>query len=233
MEINPLFLDDCASLIFWNNIVNLTHTVNQLDGEIVKSNGNYLINLPNADKILINFLSENQLNLTKEQFNDLKRQIAIYSFNKCKVPLAMLGSIFLEDLEFGKSPSAMNVNLNNTVIPPKNITYSQPIEELGVLLLRTPLPSVVISDRRPKSNFIKINSNSLALNQSYPLFLTIQNCQEVKDFGLCILSGVFSIPVKDDNHSNQWKKVIPNALYVKETMNIYFNTSPIKINFNW
>lgn len=90
----------------------------------------------------------------------------------------MLGRIFLEDRDLGRSPSANSIDTRALNVIP-HCDYSQPIERLGQLCLRHPLPAIVFADRRPTQSVIEVENTSTALGFHMPILLQLVGAQEI------------------------------------------------------
>jgi len=135
--------------------------------------------------------------------------VAVEAFDFTRDQQNMIGQVFLEDWQSGRSPSAANVDTQALARTP-SFTCDQSIERLGRLCLRHPLPAIVFADREPAQGVIQVDDTATALGFDLPMFLTIAGCQRIND-ATVVLTGYFQIPVPDVATGNQWNHVIQNS----------------------
>ncbi|AGH55360.1 hypothetical protein [Legionella pneumophila] len=109
------------------------------------------------------------------------------------------------------------------------ISANHSLPKIGYLSLRTPLPAVVITDKKVEFNIIEVNSTEIALGFPKRLILEIQEIIPMTD-SKYILSGIFRI-ITDEEFCRCWTKLIPNSNCLLEGYTAYYSDSgePLKI----
>lgn len=129
------------------------------------------------------------------------------------------GVIYADDRETMRSPSAMGLVIPKLQAPRVSAKTPQSmsaVQKTGHLCLRHPLPAVVFSSVVPdegKSVF-QVGDTTRALGYPYPMFLTGIGVHTLGD-GAYALTGMFIVPVQDDQASAAIKACIPNCMLVR------------------
>lgn len=144
----------------------------------------------------------------------------------------LLGTIYAEDAQTGRSPSAENVDTEAVRAIPTQIMGNESVKKFGRLCLRHPLPAVVFSDTPLQSEIIEVKETTEALGFHLPMFLTGATCQKISD-ELFVLTGVFHIPVADSNYGDLWCSVIQNANKFVSRASFHLPKKTIEIQINW
>lgn len=140
----------------------------------------------------------------------------------------MQGSIYLEDRDAGRSPSAAGIDCAGLAIVPTCV-YTSPAERLGRLCLRHPLPAVVFAPRAPYGPLIEVADTETALGFAMPMFLMVTGVHAI-DAASVVLMGYFMIPAPSHQHGALWDRVIQNSQRVTEAMHF---GGDLKISFTW
>ncbi|KTT69106.1 MULTISPECIES: hypothetical protein [Sphingomonas] len=121
----------------------------------------------------------------------------------------MIGQVYLEDREGGRSPSAAQLDTQPLAKAP-TFSSNRAIERIGRLCLRHPLPAVVFADSVPTAAVIQVDDTATALGFDLPMFLNVAGRQQFGD-DTVILTGYFFIPVPDVTTGDLWNHVIQNS----------------------
>lgn len=92
-------------------------------------------------------------------------------------------------------------------------TRSGPLEVAGDLLIRTPLPAVVLLRERPQANVIQVGDTRKALGFQKMMVLLCRNVLPLPvnpEGYTCGATGVFQIPSRDTARHG-WTRLIPNS----------------------
>lgn len=82
-------------------------------------------------------------------------------------------------------------------------------EKVGKLILRMPLPALVVVDKLPETPIIRVADVESALGYDADIYFTLVGYHKEED-GRIILSGVANIPLKDKQDLGIWRKIMPN-----------------------
>ena len=166
--------------------------------------------------------------LPEAEARDVLNAVAAEAYAYARDEENMQGSIYLEDRDTGRSPSAAAIDTACLAIVP-TCAYKRPVERLGRLCLRHPLPAVVFAPRAPLDTLIEVADTTTALGFAMPMFLTVTGIHAI-DAASFVLMGYFTIPTPSHEHGELWDRVIQNALHVTEAMH-FGNVQ--KISFTW
>lgn len=144
----------------------------------------------------------------------------------------LIGMVYIEDIEQGRSPSAMSVDCRAVNKSPCFIRGIQRLEQTGTLCLRSPLPAVVFADHSPLQPIISVSNTQIALGFQIPLFLSIFGHQSIGE-GLFLMTGVFHIPVPDVKTGQRWTSIIPNASHFIKELHFSSNIGTISLEITW
>lgn len=119
------------------------------------------------------------------------------------------GSIYLEDRDTGRSPSAAAIDCAPLAIVP-TCAYTSSVERLGRLCLRHPLPAVVFAPRAPHGTLIEVADTETALGFAMPMFLIVTGSHQID--------------------ASLWDRDIQNSQRVTEA--IHFG-GDLEVTFTW
>lgn len=157
--------------------------------------------------------------------------VAFEAFDVTRDQQNMIGPVYLEDRHTGRSPSATDIDTRPFVKAP-TFTSSRPIERLGRLCLRHPLPAVVFADREPSRGVIQVDDTATALGFDLPMFLVLAGCQQV-DETTSILTGYLQIPAPDISTGDLWNHVVQNSTRSVSGVTIIQPTGDLVITYEW
>lgn len=169
--------------------------------------------------------------LPREEAQRVLKATSREAFEVTRDQQNMIGAVYLEDRETGRSPSAKDID---TSVFARSPTFSSntPVERIGRLCLRHPLPAIVFVDRMPDGGVIQVDDTSTALGFDLPIFLVLTGCQQV-DATISILTGYFQIPVPDVATGNLWNHVIQNSTRSVEGVRISGPSGDVTISYQW
>lgn len=196
-------INHAASLFFWlrANEIGVQQAILQFEKEGASS---FVVEAPNWKEVLFAAALDGSE-------ADLQELIATEIEEHLRVERQLTGPLYLDEITTGRSSEAKNVDPSGVLQQPVKIRHSGVIQSTGLLCLRHPLPAVVVaSDPIDGPDVIRVGTTQAALGAEYPLFLFVEGCAQV-DTGLYVLSGVFSIPAVDQDHSRQWDRLIQNS----------------------
>lgn len=122
----------------------------------------------------------------------------------------MLGSIYVEDMAPGRSPLARGIDTDQVRFIPR-CRYNQPLERIGSLCIRHPLPAIVFSPTAPTMGVIEVADTTAALGFQLPMFLVLAGMQQVQD-DLFVLAGYFYVPAPSEEIGDRWSRIIQNSI---------------------
>jgi hypothetical protein len=169
--------------------------------------------------------------LPKDEARRVLKAVSLEAFEFARDEQNMIGQVFLEDRQTGRSPSAAKIDTQPLAKAP-SFTSNTPIERLGRLCLRHPLPAVVFADRAPREGIIQVDDTATALRFDLPMFLALTGCQPAPD-DTVILTGYFHIPVPDVSSGDLWNRVIQNSIRAVSSFTISRPEGQLVIDFEW
>ncbi|MBB4087975.1 hypothetical protein [Sphingomonas carotinifaciens] len=169
--------------------------------------------------------------LPDDEARRVLRAVSLEAFEFARDEQNMIGPVFLEDRQTGRSPSAVAIDTQPLAKAP-SFTSNEPIERTGRLCLRHPLPAVVFADRQPRSGIIQVDDTATALSFDLPMFLALTGCQPAPD-DTVILTGYFHIPAPDVATGDLWNHVIQNSTRAVSGVTIFRPEGQIAIDFDW
>lgn len=169
--------------------------------------------------------------LADEEARWVMQAVAFEAFDFTRAQQNMIGQIYLEDRETGRSPSAANLATHLIAKAPA-ITVNRQIERLGRLCLRHPLPALVFATREPVGGVIQIEDTATALGVDLPMFVTIAGSQRIDDTTV-ILTGYFHIPVPDAATGDRWNHIIQNSTRAVSGLTISQPEGQLDITYEW
>lgn len=228
MKLNPRAIHEIAARLFWTwaSDQGIAHVTER----VIATGGQCLMHTPFTDEILVEFgfadISGNERTVALDA-------IAAEAHKHAEAGQNMIGIIYPDDAQTGRSPSAEDVQTEHLQSIPKSMVRTGPsLEEIGTLCIRHPLPAVLFSKKRPLGGIVKVADTSDALGFQMPMYLAIHNSQEVGD-ALYASSGVFFIPAPDAQKGAWWMAVIQNASSFTDTLQYQVGNDLGTINAIW
>lgn len=169
--------------------------------------------------------------LSREEADRVLAAVAAEAYDVTRDEQNMIGPVYLEDRASGRSPSAASIDTAPLANVP-TFTSDRPIERIGSLCLRHPLPAVVFADRMPTATVVQVDDTATALGFDLPLFLVVVGCQRADDTTL-ILTGYFQIPVPDVAIGDLWSHVIQNSTRTVEGTTLVGCEDGLAIRYQW
>ncbi len=143
----------------------------------------------------------------------------------------MIGQVYLEDRERGRSPSAASIDTQPLARVP-TFSSNRAIERVGRLCLRHPLPAVVFAKSAPTAAVVQVNDTATALGFDLPMFLNVVGRQQFGD-DTVILTGYFLIPVPDMATGDRWDHVIQNSHRSVQGNTLHTSDGEWVIRYEW
>lgn len=207
VTVNDMVVEDAAAYLFWTLAENTG--VSDAINLVLETNGQCLLTQVFSNQIL-NEYALDKLDIKARQA--FLNAVVEKAFELTVEERNLLGTTYAEDAQTCRSPSASQVDALKVKAIPIEVMRSIPIEKIGRLCLRHPLPAVVFSNTKPcNENIIEIEDTVSALGFQLPMFLDKHfQCQKIND-DLFVLTGIFSIPVPNAAYSKAWNHVIQNS----------------------
>lgn len=219
--LDPTVVQELAAWLYWLRVWSDGHDKTRSDA--VTSRGRSLLPMESLTSAL------NMLGFQEQPSNEALNELVAAATGEALASIAqernLLGSVYLDDIDTGRSPYVEKyLEASDFAISHKRpITLHQNdnIEVLGKLLIRSPLPAVVIAPARPRvvPSIIRVEDTS-ALGNAYPLYLGVQGTQQITESAF-LVAGVFHIPVPSNDAGAFWGKLIPNATRFKAGLSDY------------
>lgn len=169
--------------------------------------------------------------LPKEEARRVLAAVSLEAFEVTRDQHNMIGPVYLEDRKTGRSPSAAGIDTQPFAKAP-TFTSNLPIERVGTLCLRHPLPAVVFADRKPVGDVIQVDDTAAALGFDLPMFLVLAGCQQV-DATTTVLTGYFQLPTPDVATGDLWNHVIQNSTRSVSGVRISGSDGDLVIGYDW
>ena len=226
--LNPQIVHDAAAFLFWT----LAESVGVLEANetVIESAGRCLLNQAFSIAVLAQYgIDKLQPNEQREFANAIADEANRFAAKEEN----MIGVIYMEDADHGKTPSAEHIDTKALQAIPKKITLKgAKIEKIGSLCLRHPLPAVVLSEAKPRGGVIEVGDTFAALGFDLPMFLTNVASKQLAP-GLFVLTGIFQIAVPSARHGNLWSSAIQNSARFISGINIYGTGGPTAVEVEW
>lgn len=207
MKLNPRAIHEIAARLFWTWASD--QGIAHVTAQVLATGGQCLMETPFTDEILLEF---GFADITGNDRIVALGAIAAEAHTHAASEQNLIGIIYREDAQVGRSPSAKAVQTEHLQSIPKSMVRTGPsIEEIGVLCIRHPLPAVLFSKKPPFGGIVKVAYTSDALGFQMPMYLKIHQSQEVGD-DLYASSGVFLIPAPDAQKGAWWTTAIQNSI---------------------
>lgn len=219
--LDPAVVKELAAWLYWLRVWHEGHEKTRT--EAINSHGRSLLSMDSLTTAL------NMLGLQEQPSGEALSELVAAAASETLASITqernLLGSVFLDDIGTGRSPYvAQYLDASDFAISHKRpITLHQDdnIEVLGKLLIRSPLPAVVIAPTTPRTvpSIIRVEDTA-ALGNAYPLYLGVEGAQKITEDAF-LIAGVFHIPVPSDAAGTFWAKLIPNAMRFKAGLSDY------------
>ncbi len=212
-EFDPVAVHEFAAQLYWRlahreGAANIDHRVITTAGEAVLEPS--LVNEAMAAMQPLWRLAS----LPAEALRSFKQQAAAHAFHRVRQEQPLLGQVIFEDAKSGCAPGVKHFvtpgDYDKVRDAPARVSVDRTIPSLGKLVIRSPLPAVVISETPPDNaaTIIRIADTS-ALGVDLTLYLHVQDWDRYVDRYLLI--GNFVIPTKDAVQGRAWSRLIPNS----------------------
>jgi len=223
-DFNPVLIDEVAAWLFW--LMVHSDGFSSTREKVLKSHGSVLLN--STEKLFV--FSKHKINeLSDEVINLFSEEVAMYAYQKSLDERNMIGIVYLEDMEKGRTPSAENIDASAFNIPV--VVSDDDLECHGKLCIRYPLPAVVITNRKPEPGYFRVqDTNCLGFN--YPIYISPDSASDTGN-GQWLVTGVFCIPENTKITGRRWREIIPNSICTTYGGIFYGNDSRIKLGFRW
>lgn len=169
--------------------------------------------------------------LPDDEARRVLKAVSVEAFEFARDEQNMIGQVFLEDRQTGRSSSAAAINTQPFTKAP-TFTSNEPIERTGRLCLRHPLPAIVFADREPQGGIVQVDDTTTALGFDLPMFLALTGCQPAPD-DTVILTGYFHIPAPNVATGDMWNHIIQNSIRAVSGVTIFRPEGQIAINYDW
>lgn len=226
-QLNPHLVHDAAAYLFWS--LAEQEGVTGANEAVIESGGECLFASNFVGPVLAQF---GFAELSNSDKNELADAIAGEALRFAVNGENMIGVIYSDDAQSGRSPSARTVDTTEVNVIPRKVTSSVPIEKIGHLCLRHPLPAVVFSKNKPRGSIIQIADTIAALGFNLPIFLTNFSSQQI-GVNLYAINGVMHIPVPDIRHGNLWGGIIQNSTRFTSGITFYVGSKPLEVKMDW
>jgi len=217
-------VDDVAAMLFWSSVKELGY-ISSCE-EIVQTEGKAALLCQNAANIISSYgICNLPAQVLNEFLNKVTESIFLHTLNKVN----LIGVVYMDDLLTGRSPSAEKIDfscLNNRV----EVT-GDTLPSFGKLCIRSPLPSVVVSDCRPDSDYFKIKDTS-ALGFKYPIFMSVQSVRQLYN-SQWLITGIFNLPENPSLSSTKWVEFLPNSLSSRDSVTLNTIHGAVSMRYVW
>lgn len=224
--LNPQIVHDIAAILFWNLADKIGMEAATV--AVIASGGSNL-------QVTSSFMTEYapELPLPPSDLAEISGAVAAEALRYTRADATLYGTIYAEDAETARSPSAQDIQTDALKVIPQAINRSgSRIERLGTLCLRYPLPAVVFTDRPPHGQSFELENTEHALGYQLPMFLTYAETTRITD-KLYVSKGLFQIPVPNAAAGDKWAKVIPNSMRVFKGVEFLSDEAQASIHFEW
>lgn len=226
--LKPEIMQDAAAFLFWTMAEN--SSVAEVSDSVIETSGLCLFEQPSASQILSQYGYQN---LTVDVQSETIKAIAAEAVIYCVEEKNMLGIIYSDDAETGRSPSSRNIPAE--LLKPASVPIiksAHEVEKIGRLCLRHPLPAVVFTDKLPGDGFIEVADTSTALGFQTPIFMSNIGILQISD-DTYVLTGIFHIPVPTVQQGDLWNMAIMNSTRFVSKMNYCSHAGDIQIDVQW
>lgn len=226
MQFDKATIHNLAVEMFWRMAADIG--VGQANERVLATEGRCLLEHPVDNDLWQQYPLAS---LADEEASRVLKAVAFEAVNFTRAEQNMIGPVFLEDRQTGRSSSAVAIDTHPLAKAP-SFTSTEAIERTGRLCLRHPLPAVVFADRQPQSGIIQVDDTATALGFDLPMFLALTGCQPAPD-DTVILTGYFHIPAPDIATGDLWNLVIQNSTRAVSGFTIFRPEGQLAIDFDW
>jgi hypothetical protein len=209
--LNPQMIDEIAAQVFWGFCYQTSHQ--SAVSFVLKDDYGKLWTLQKAAELLRPFADGKVARETVEQ---CYRQTNQYMRDNTAQNKNIIGTVYAEDFRRCRRPGFPYEELVQRLgMAGDGVEGSVrgSVEIAGDLLLRTPLPSLVLLRALPGDNGIQVSDTRQALGFQKTMLLLIHNLSALPanpQGYIYSAEGVFQIPCPDSARSG-WIKLIPNG----------------------
>jgi len=217
-------VDDAAAMLFWNLVKDIGY-ISSCE-QIVQTEGKAALLCQNATNIISSYgVCNLPVQILNEFLNMVTESILIHTINKVN----LIGVVYMDDLLTGRSPSAAKIDFSclNTCVEVTGDT----LPCFGKLCIRSPLPSVVVSDHRPDSDYFKVRDTS-ALGFEYPVFMSVQSVRHLYN-SQWLITGIFHLPENPSASSTRWVDLLPNLLSSRDGVTLNTVHGAVSVRYVW
>jgi hypothetical protein len=210
--IHPQILDAIAAQVFWNycSRFDFQKTTNH----VLEGNFAQLWKRDHAAALLRPYADQVDANMVKDCYEQTNR----YMQDHAQQEKNILGTLYAEDFARGRPPQfphqALVQRLSRTVTEDEAQGGVQgTLPTAGELLIRTPLPAVVLLRAQPSTRWIQVESTRKALGFQKTLALEVNSFTPLPanpQRYAYAAGGVFFIPCAEATAAS-WLKLIPNS----------------------
>lgn len=226
MQFDPPTIHNLAAEMFWRMAEECG--VGEIGERVLKTQGRCLL----ENRFDGDLWAEYPLaSLPEEEVTRVLNAVALEAFTYARDEENMIGQVVLEDDRTGRSPSAANIDTRPLAAVPI-VTSNRPIERLGRLCIRHPLPAVVFASRPPSGSLVRVEDTATALGFDMPMFLMPTGHQQVGDRAF-LLVGYFFVPVPNVEAGDLWSHVIQNSTRNVQGVTLHGPDGECVIRYTW
>lgn len=223
-DFNPVLIDEVAAWLFW--LMVHSDGFSSTREKVLKSHGDVLLKSTEKSSVF----SMHKINeLSDDAINQFSEEVARYAYQKSLDERNMIGIVYQEDMEKGRTPSAESIDASAFNIPV--VVSGDDLECHGKLCIRYPLPSVVITNRKPEPRYFRVEDTN-CLGFDYPIYISPDSASDTGN-EQWLVTGVFYIPENTRITGRRWREIIPNSICTTYGGIFYGNDSRIKLGFHW
>jgi hypothetical protein len=211
---HPVAIHEFAAQLYWRR----AHRdgVADIDRAVITTAGEAILEPSLVDEALDAMKSDWGLeSIPTDALRTFKQLAAAEAFSRVQNNLPLLGQVIFDDAKSGRAPgveyfvTSQDFTLLDQV--PAKIIESRSIPALGKLVIRSPLPAIVISDTAPdKETSIYRIADTSALGMDIALYVHVHHWDQSHD-NVYLVTGNFVIPTKDATQGRAWSRVVPNS----------------------
>ncbi len=226
-QIEPRLIIDIAALAFWTDVQKKSY--GETSGYVMDRKYSVIWDIED----LKNYLNLLQVNINTDNTDTALKliydMVNKYLTEETSEERNIDGSIYLDDFDICRTPDFNKFDLlkqleNDTIIDDKKVKIKGDLPPIiGELLIRSPLPAIVLLKTRNIPSAILVKDTKKALGFKKNLVFYIRGVGELPSNKWSYVigaSGVFSIPTSSTN-DKIWKQIIPNANYFSESITLF------------
>lgn len=210
---HPAAVHEFAAQLYWRR----AHRdgMADIDHLVITTAGEAILEPSLIEESLASMKSWDLAGLPAEALRTFKQAAAAEAFHRVRKEMPLLGQVIFEDAKSGRSPGVDHYVKRSTFdvvreVPAK-VVANRTIPSLGKLVIRSPLPAVVITETPldKETAIIRVDDTS-ALGMALALYLHVQAWERCAD-NQYLMTGSFVIPTKDSVQGRAWSRLIPNS----------------------